>query len=175
MSKRKRNIVLLDALALILLVALDQITKYFAVIALKDKPAIPIIENVLELNYLENRGAAFGLLQNQKFFFLFVGIVILGVILFILFKIPDKKKYNWMHILLILIAGGAIGNMIDRIRLDYVVDFISFVLINFPIFNVADMYVTVSMVGLFILILFVYKEDDLSFLSFKQKKFREIK
>lgn len=175
MKKRKRIAILLDAAALILLTAIDQITKYHAVLRLKNKPAIPLIEDVLELNYLENRGAAFGLLQNQKFFFLFVGIVILGVILFVLFKIPGKKKYDWLHVLLVMIASGAIGNMIDRVRLDYVVDFISFVLINFPIFNVADMYVTISMIGLFILILFVYKEDDLSFLSFTQKKYREIK
>lgn len=175
MKKRKRITIFIDIIALILLVAVDQITKYYAVVRLKNRPAVPIIEDVLELNYLENRGAAFGLLQNQKIFFLFVGIVILGVILFVMFKIPGKKRYDGLHVLLVMIAGGAIGNMIDRIRLDYVVDFISFVLINFPIFNVADMYVTISMVGLFILILFVYKEEDLSFLSFKQKKYREIK
>lgn len=175
MSKKKRNLLLLDVLVLILLVAIDQITKYFAIMKLKNKPAIPIISDVFELSYLENRGAAFGLLQNQKFFFLFVGIIILVVVVFVLLKVPDKKKYTALHIFLIMIASGGIGNMIDRIRFDYVVDFFSFVLINFPIFNVADMYVTVSMVGLAILILFVYKEDDLNFLSFKQKKFREIK
>lgn len=175
MSKKKRNRLLLDALALVLLIAVDQITKYFAIVKLKDQPAIPIIPKVFELNYLENRGAAFGLLQNQKFFFLFSGVIILFVILFVLFKIPEKKKYRLLHVFLVMIIGGGIGNMIDRIRFDYVVDFLSFVLINFPIFNVADMYVTISMAGLAILILFVYKEEDFSFLSFKQKKFREIK
>ena len=74
-----------------------------------------------------------------------------------------------------MIASGAVGNMIDRIRYDYVVDFIYLVIINFPIFNVADIYVTVATFLLVILILFVYKEDDLSFLSFKQNKIREIK
>ena len=74
-----------------------------------------------------------------------------------------------------LIAAGAIGNMIDRIRLNYVVDFIYFVLINFPIFNVADMYVTISTAVLVIMLLFVYKENDLSFISFKQKRYRELK
>ena len=77
--------------------------------------------------------------------------------------------------MLSLIAAGAIGNMIDRIRFDYVVDFIYFVLINFPIFNVADIYVTVSTVALVVLLLFVYKENDLNFISFKQKRYREIK
>lgn len=80
-----------------------------------------------------------------------------------------------LHLLLSLIAAGAIGNMIDRIRLDYVVDFIYIVLINFPIFNVADIYVSVATAILVILLLFVYKEQDLNFISFKQKKYREIK
>ena len=92
-----------------------------------------------------------------------------------LFKTPDAKKYRILHLLLSLIAAGAIGNMIDRVRFDYVVDFIYFVLINFPIFNVADIYVTISTIALVILLLFVYKENDLNFISFKQKRYREIK
>lgn len=79
-----------------------------------------------------------------------------------------------MHVLLAVIVAGGIGNMIDRFRLDYVVDFISFVLINYPIFNVADIYV-VATIGLFILFLFVYKEKDLEFLNFKQNRYREMK
>ena len=74
-----------------------------------------------------------------------------------------------------LVLGGGVGNMIDRIRLDYVVDFIYFSCINFPIFNFADMCVTIGTIVLVILILFVYKENDLSFLGFHQKKYREIK
>ena len=88
---------------------------------------------------------------------------------------PDDKKYKVLHALLSMIAAGAIGNMIDRMRLDYVVDFIYFVLINFPIFNVADIYVSLSTVALVILLLFYYKDSDLSFISFKQKKYRELK
>lgn len=74
-----------------------------------------------------------------------------------------------------MISAGAIGNMIDRIRFDYVVDFIYIVLINFPIFNVADMYVTFATVILVFQVLFVYKDNDFNFLSFNQKKFRELK
>ena len=92
-----------------------------------------------------------------------------------LFRTPDEAKYTRLHILLIMIAGGAIGNMIDRLRLDYVVDFIYIVLINFPIFNIADMYVTFATAILVIQVLFVYKENDFNFLSFNQKKFRELK
>ena len=175
MNGKKKLRLFLDIVAICALVALDQYTKYLAVLHLKDKPAYIIISGILELNYLENKGAAFGMLQNQKAFFIFVAVVILSVIGYVLLKTPDQKKYRGLHILLSLIAAGAIGNMIDRIRLDYVVDFIYFVLINFPIFNVADMYVTVSTVFLVILLLFVYKEDDLNFISFKQKRYRELK
>lgn len=175
MSLRKKLFLLLDMAGIIALVLLDQYTKNLAVVHLKDKPAFPVISGVLELNYLENKGAAFGMLQNQKAFFIFVAFVILGVIGYVLYKIPDEKKYRMLHVLLSLIAAGAIGNMIDRIRLDYVVDFIYFVLINFPIFNVADIYVSVSTVILVILLLFVYTEKDLNFISFKQKRYRELK
>ena len=98
------------------------------------------------------------------------------IIAYVLFRMPDDKKYNIMHALLVMVAAGACGNMIDRIRHDYVVDFISFVIINFPIFNVADIYVTVATFLFVILFLFYYKENDFDFLTFKQqKKFREIK
>jgi len=69
-----------------------------------------------------------------------------------------------------MIVAGGVGNMIDRFRFDYVVDFISFVLINYPIFNVADIYVVLAVIGVFILFLFVYKDEDLDFLSFKKKQ-----
>ena len=175
MNKQKKRLLLTDFLGLIALVLADQFTKYIAVVHLKDQPAIPIIKDVLELNYLENRGAAFGMLQNQKIFFVFVAVIILAMIAYVLFKMPEKRKYTILHVLLVLIASGAIGNMIDRLRLDYVVDFISFVLIHFPIFNVADIYVTVATTILVVLLLFYYKEEDLNFLSFKQTKYRELK
>ena len=174
-SKKKKKI-LLDVLLFICLVFFDQFTKYLAILNLKDQSAVPIIKNVLELNYLENRGAAFGMLQDQKIFFILIAVFIIGIISYVLCIMPDDKKYNALHILLVMICSGACGNMIDRIRTDYVVDFIYFVLINFPIFNFADICVTVSTVLLIILFLFYYKEKDFAFLSFKQqKKIREIK
>ena len=165
-SEFKRKWVLfIDFFVMFLLIALDQYTKYLAVVNLKDRPAIPVIEGVFELNYLENRGAAFGMLQNQKVFFIFIACIILVAIFYVLFKIPKDRKYIWLHILLVLIASGAVGNMIDRVRLEYVVDFLYFVLINFPIFNVADIYVTCSAILLVVLILFLYKEQDLTELA----------
>lgn len=175
MSKEKKKWLCIDIILLVLLILADQFTKHLAVLHLKDQDSIRLIPNVLELQYLENRGAAFGMLQDQKVFFIFIALLILVVISWVLWKTPDKKKYRMLHLLLVLIAAGALGNMIDRLRYDYVVDFIYFVLINFPIFNVADIYVTVATLSLVILLLFVYREEDLGFLSFNQKKYREIK
>lgn len=166
---------ILDFLMLMFGVAMDQITKYYAVIKLKNQPAYNLIDGVLEFNYLENKGAAFGMLQNQKIFFVFVALIFIGVIAFVIFRIPLEKKYCSLHVLLVMISAGAIGNLIDRLRFDYVVDFIYLVFINFPIFNVADIFVTVSTVILIIQILFVYKENDFNFLSFNPQKFRELK
>lgn len=174
-KKKKMKALVLDVLFMLLLIALDQFTKHLAVIHLKDKQAFKLIDGVLEFNYLENKGAAFGMLQNQGVFFVFVAVIVLSVIAYILYKMPDSRKYHPLHVLLSLIAAGAIGNMIDRIRLDYVVDFIYIVIINFPIFNVADMYVSFATVILVLALLFYYKESDLSFIGYNQKRIRELK
>ncbi|MCR5101666.1 MAG: signal peptidase II [Butyrivibrio sp.] len=176
LSKKKKILLIVDLIAIIILIAIDQITKLLAVKYLYEKSAFVLIPGVLELNFLKNSGAAFGILQDQKVFFILVAIMILVVIAYVLFRLPDDKKYNIMHVLLVMISSGAAGNMIDRIMNDYVVDFISFVIINFPIFNVADIYVTVSTVVFVILFLFYYKEKDFDFLTFKQqRKYREFK
>ena len=175
MRKKSKIMLLVDLLVMLALLGLDQFTKYLAIQKLKGQPAIVLLDGVLELQYLENRGSAFGMLQNQKFFILFVGFVFMAVILFFLFKLPGEKKFSIVHIALAAIIAGGIGNMIDRFRFDYVVDFISFVLINFPIFNVADCYIVVFTIGLFLLFLFYFKEKDLEFLNFKQNRYREMK
>ncbi|MDE6405039.1 MAG: signal peptidase II [Lachnospiraceae bacterium] len=175
MSLKKKFFLFLDLLMIVGLIAFDQYTKKWAKVYLKDKPAYNLINGILELNYLENQGAAFGMLPNQKVFFVFVAIVILFVVGYVLLKVPDQKKYTILHFLFSLIVAGSIGNMIDRVRYDYVVDFIYFVRINFPIFNVADIYATVSAIVLLFLLLFIYREKDLYFISFKQKRYRELK
>jgi signal peptidase II len=162
------------------LIFIDQYTKYLAVVNLKDKAAYVIVEDVFLFNYLENVGAAFGMLPNQKFFFVFIAFIFLCVMAFVLTRMPNKKKYIILHILLSMIAAGAIGNMVDRLRLNYVVDFIYVPIVKlfgqpFPIFNIADILLTVPTVVLIILILFVYKDKDFEFLSFTQRKYREFK
>lgn len=148
----------------ILLVIPDQLTKHLAVMHLKDNDGITLIDGVLRLYYLENRGSAFSLFQNQRTWFIIFTIIILAAVIFVYKRIPPVQKMIWLKIALILISAGAIGNFIDRVIHTYVVDFIYFELINFPVFNVADIYVTGAAFFLIFLVLFVYKEEDLSFL-----------
>ena len=163
-------------LAIILGVGLDQYTKYLAASHLQDKP-ISIIEGVFELQYLENRGAAFGMLQNQQTFFFIIGIVTLVIIAIIYIRMPHDKFYIPLRLCMVSIVIGAIGNMIDRIRLKYVIDFLYFKLIDFPIFNVADIFATVATFGLVILLMFYYKDEDLDVIakeiSFKKNEKQE--
>ena len=159
------------AISVIAAIFLDQYTKLLAIKHLKEAPII-ILDGIFELHYLENRGAAFGVLQNQQSFFLIMGILMIGICSIAYVKMPQTERVTPFRICLILIVSGAVGNMIDRIRLNYVVDFLYFKLIDFPIFNVADIYVTIATFGIILLILFYYKEEELdSFFSiFSLKK-----
>lgn len=163
---------IIGTLAILFGVVLDQYTKFLAIQYLKNKPNIVLIKDVFQLEYLENEGAAFGILQNQQWFFLIVGVVAV-VLLFVLYaRMPKIKRYIPLRICLLSMIAGAIGNMIDRMRFQYVVDFLSFTLINFPIFNVADIFASVSTCVLIVLFLFYYKDEDFDviFDAFKLKK-----
>ena len=129
-------------------VLLDQLTKIAAVDGLKGNGSFVLIDGVLQLTYHENRGAAFGILSDARWVFLSISTVAILAILFYIFYKKDMPTL-WL-VSLSMIASGGIGNMIDRIALGYVVDFIDFCLINFAIFNVADSFVTV---GAFLIIL----------------------
>ena len=160
-----------EAVLTALLVLLDQATKLAAVSALKDGGPYVLIPGVFQLQYLENRGAAFGLLQNARIFFLAVTLIALAAVIYVLVRLPLKRKYIVLRFLMVLIAAGAVGNMIDRVFLGYVRDFLYFSLIDFPIFNVADIYVTCATILLILLLLFYYnEEDDFAFLSPGGKK-----
>lgn len=172
-NKKKLRIPFISIVFIILLTVLDQYTKFIAVERLKDKAPFVIADGILEFRYLENRGAAFGIMQDQKAFFVFLATVIFIAIIYVLSIMPRQKRYFPLNAMLVFVAAGALGNMIDRVRLNYVVDFIYFVPINFPIFNVADIYVTCSMIVIIFLIMFVYKEDELYFLSFSSHKYRD--
>lgn len=175
MSKHKKIRLVRDALLMSVLVLADQFTKYLADVHLKDQGSVVLIDGVLQLTFLGNQGAILGILRSQKAFILFIVIVLLFVIAYVLLKLPDRRRFTAIHVALSCLTAGALGNMIDRIRFGYVVDFIYFIKIDFPIFNVADIFISVSTIVLLLLFLFYYKEKDLDFLNFVQKKYRELK
>ncbi len=146
------------------LILLDLGTKAAAVQALQGRPPIVLVNGVLELLYIQNTGAAFSLLENAQWLFILIAVLAVILITLFLIRIPGKRRFLPLQILLTLISAGAVGNLIDRIRLGYVRDFIYFSLIDFPVFNVADIYVTVSTVLLVLFVLFYYKEEDFDFL-----------
>ena len=169
-EKKRLATFLLFLISTAVLVAFDQWTKNLAVEHLKGQEDISLIPGVLCLHYLENRGAAFGIFQDQRTFLLILTAIILICVCYVLWRIPSDKKYNLLKLLCIMITAGGIGNLIDRVRLNYVVDFIYFSLIDFPVFNVADIYVTTSMFLLLILVLCYYKDEDFQFLKWKREK-----
>lgn len=129
-------------LIIIATIWLDQLSKWLAVTFLQGNPSVPIIPEVLQLTYLENRGAAFGMLQDHRWVFLIISTVgISAIFLYLIIKRPQSKL---LCTSLAFIVGGGIGNMIDRVLLGYVVDFIDFCLIHFAIFNIADSFVCVG-------------------------------
>lgn len=149
-------------LLFLFLVAADRISKIAATIGLKDHADYILIEKILRFQYLENRGAAWGIFQGHTWLFSLITIIVFVVIVVFLFKIPAEKRYFPLRLTLVVLNAGAIGNFIDRIINGYVVDFIYFEIINFPIFNIADIYVCISVFLLLYLLIFHYKEEELT-------------
>ena len=161
-TKNKIKIYIIPILCIGLLVAFDQITKFIVRTSFALYESHPLIKNVFHLTYIQNTGIAWGMFKNGRIIFLILTVLVLLVCAGIYAKIPENRRFTPIRVCLVFLVSGAIGNMIDRISLHYVVDFFYFSLINFPIFNVADIYVTLSAVALIIAVLFYYKEEDFS-------------
>ncbi len=136
-------------------ILLDQLSKWMVVRYLKEVGQVPIIEGIFHLRYLENRGAAFGLMQDQQVFFIVITVIIVGWIVWFLIKNPQVNRMLMLS--LSLIAGGAIGNFIDRLFFGYVVDFLDFQV--WPVFNIADIAIVG---GQILLIYFIIKDQPIS-------------
>ncbi|SCH14149.1 signal peptidase II [Romboutsia sp. 1001713B170207_170306_H8] len=134
-----------------ILIGLDQLSKYFALNYLKDMGSIPIIQSIFHLTYVENRGAAFGMFQNNQIIFIIVASI---ASIFGLYYLHKKNMHIVGKVGILLIISGAIGNLIDRVRLGFVVDYFDFRIIWEYVFNVADVFVVVGTVLLCIYILF---------------------
>ena len=136
------------SLLFVLLIALDRVTKNWASHTLI-KQDIDVIPDVLCFHYLENAGAAWGILQNAIWLFAIITIVVLGVMIYFYSRIPFEPKYHYFRFTIILLSAGA------------VVDFIYIKAIRFPVFNVADCFVCIGALCLIHCLLFVYKDDKL--------------
>ena len=156
---KMRTHVFFAALFMIFII-LDRITKHFAATQII-KGDVTVWDGVLKFHYLENRGAAWGLFENAFWLFYIVTAVVILIMVFMYSKIPFEKRYLFLRFLLVMLCAGAVGNFIDRALYKYVIDFIWIEAINFPVFNVADIYVTVSVLLLVIALLFVYNKDSL--------------
>ncbi|MGB4659197.1 MAG: signal peptidase II [Mobilitalea sp.] len=134
-------------------IGIDQWTKYLAETQLMSISTLPLVQNLFHLTYARNTGAAFSILTDAQILLISVtAVVILGLISYLI-KIRKTGDAN-IKLSLALIIGGALGNLIDRIRLNYVTDFLDFTLINFPIFNFADVFVVFGVIILTFAVLF---------------------
>ena len=137
---------------LVLIIFADQLSKWLVVALLQGKESVYVIPGVLRFTYVENDGAAFGMLDDHRWVFLVLSTVMIIALIFYIVKYKPSSK--WVMTSLILIVGGGIGNMIDRIRLGYVVDFFKTEFMDFAVFNVADCFITVGAVLLGVYVIF---------------------
>lgn len=140
----------------IALIILDRITKILTINLLKPIESIVLIPKVLSLTYVENRGAAFGIMQNARWIFVVVTVAVLAALCVYIVKTkPQSRLFKWSAA---LIGAGAVGNLIDRICYGYVVDMIQATFIDFPVFNFADCCIVVG-TGLLCLYILTKKDD----------------
>lgn len=150
---------ILQFISCVAIVALDQLVKLWCVNVLEPIGKIPIIDGIFNLRFVENTGAAFSMLRGNTVFLIVVPILAAAFMVYLLLSKRINSKIGSWGITLIL--AGAVGNLIDRIfRGGAVVDLFDFELINFPVFNVADIAVTVGAILFFIFLIFIY--DDKS-------------
>lgn len=171
-------------LIIVILLFWDQWTKILAINNLKDKNSIVIFKDIFELSYVENRGAAFGMLTGRVDFFVIITCILIPVLVYAIYKINsivkvysdsvNIKAYKVLQFDFVVLIAGALGNFIDRVLNGYVVDFLYFKLIDFPVFNVADIYVTLATIVLLYMMFFVFKERELDFILCSKKKWDEI-
>ena len=143
-------------LAVVIFVAIDQISKSIVISTMKLSQKVVLIENFFSLTHVRNYGAGFSILQNARLFLTVISIVTVIVLSYML--ITSNRKDKVLNISYLFIISGAIGNLIDRINNGYVTDFLDFIIFgyDFPVFNVADCFITV---GCFLMIIMVLKDS----------------
>ncbi len=159
-NKSDKQFYIISAITVIILVILDQITKWQALTKLKPIKNTVVIKGFLDFTFVENRGAAFGILSGKRVFFILLTVVVAAGIIYSFYKLPKTREYNWLKCGLVLVLSGAIGNVIDRAVRGYVVDFLEVTFIKWPVFNLADIYVVIGACFILFLSLFVIKEEE---------------
>lgn len=139
----------------IMVIAADIITKIMAENSLMTAGTIPIIKDIIHLTYVENRGIAFGMFSGGRIVFIIVSLVVLAVLGTVVYRTKEEFRSKWIKTGAALIFSGAIGNLIERIYKGYVVDFIDFKVVDFPVFNIADIAVCTGAALLVIHFLFI--------------------
>ena len=142
---------------LVLLIA-DQVSKYLASIYLKNKAAVTIISGFFKLSYAENTGAAWSIFEGMGDAFAVIALLVSGAMIYYLWR--EKTLLKMERFSMILMIAGALGNMIDRVRMHYVIDFLDFYIFgyDFPVFNFADSCLTVGVIIFAVINLFVKKD-----------------
>ncbi len=161
MKSKKIVIHLLALLSAALLTGIDQMTKRLAVVHVSENGDISVIDKVFRITFVKNTGAAWGIFKDGTVILSIFSTLVLVIMIILYFRLDwENKRQRPLIVLSVFVAAGAVGNLIDRIFLKYVIDFLYFELINFPVFNVADCYITISMIILAALLIFYYKEGD---------------
>lgn len=160
MKETKIKILIFPIFFIALLTSADQLTKFIIKSKFELYESKDVIKNIFSITYIQNKGAAWGVMQGRRIFFLILTFLVVIGCFYILFNIINNRKYLMLTVSVVILISGAIGNMIDRIKYGYVIDFFDFKLIDFPVFNVADIYVTLSMFFILFLLIFKFKEED---------------
>ena len=165
----KRFSYIAHALVFLMLILLDQVTKHFARTNLQAGPKV-LWDGVFSFYYHENRGSIWGILQGKVDLLLIASLILFTLLIYVYVRMPKTAFYQPLFWILVVMGAGAVGNTIDRMFFGYVTDFLYFELIDFPIFNVADCYITICAFLSIFLVFTKYKEDEFNFLSLKRKE-----
>ena len=170
-SAIKKHLII-QVILFLLLISLDQLSKVLLAGSLQAKGDVTLIPGVLDLHYLENTGAAFGIFRDRQWLFFILTAVILGVVAYLFVRLykglfgytgsnpGTVKRSVWLGYGLAVLSAGAVGNLIDRIAHGYVIDFICVRFVDFPVFNLADIYVTISCIFIVVFFIFIYRKDE---------------
>ena len=143
-NTEKKKLLIISTIAIAVLF-FDQLTKIIVIANMQLSQSIPLIKNIFHLTYIQNTGASFGILSGSNSLLIWFAIIAVGIIIYFYDQIPKSKS---AFVFVALIIGGALSNVLDRLRLGYVVDFLDFRI--WPSFNIADAALTVGAIGLIV-------------------------